>query len=102
MKVKAKTIGISAAVALVLAIIAYYLAPLSAWRKGSSITIYPNYKQQVNVYIPLTYSKQTSSYSSFCLAWWKTRFMKGAEIKDPDFTYEGGVLDEVVITPSNN
>lgn len=99
---KAHKIYIAIAVVFVVVILAYYLAPLRAWLKGSSITIYPNYKQQVNVYIPLTYSKQTSSYSSFCLAWWQTRFMKGAEIKDPDFTYEGGVLDEVVITPSNN
>lgn len=102
MKVKSKTIGISAAVALVLAIIAYYLAPLSAWRKGSSITIYPEYKNAVNSYVPTTYNPYTCAYNHYCLAWWKTRFMKSAKITDPDYTYEGGTLDEIVVTPSNN
>jgi hypothetical protein len=101
MKLKAKTIGISAAVSLVLAIVAYYIAPLSAWRKGSSITIYPAAKQNVNVYNPVSYNSLTCTYSAFCLAWWKTKFMKRGKITDPDFTYDGGVLDEITIKPSN-
>lgn len=87
---KKKIIWIVVALVVVAIIAAYFLAPLSAWKKG---TLYNVGAEKI------AYSPNTSTYIMYCAIWWKCKLLKETEVKNPDYTYNGGEFPEVVITP---
>ena len=87
---KKRIIWIILALVVVAIIAAYFLAPLSDWKKGVLYNVGAD---------KIAYSPTTCTYIMYCAIWWKCKFLKETEVKNENFTYNGGVLDEIVITP---
>ncbi len=87
---KKKIIWSIVALVVVAIIAAYFLAPLKAWKEG---TIYNVGRDKI------AYSPMTSTYIMYCAIWWKCKLLRETDVKNPDYTYNGGVIPEVVITP---
>lgn len=68
----------------------YLLTPLKQWKK---------YKAAHPALFEVK-DEATPSYLDFCHSYWKT-FIKVAEEKEDNITYDGGELPEITITPSN-
>lgn len=88
---KKKIIWIIVALVVVAIIAAYFLAPLSDWKKGVLYNVGAD---------KIAYSPQSSTYIMYCAIWWKCKLLKETQVTNEDFTYNGGNLPEIVITPS--
>ena len=69
----------------------YFITPYKSWEKYKAD--HPSLFDDPN--------RIKTTYLEFCQAYWKTFFLF-VQDKEEDITYDGGELDEIVITPQNN
>ncbi len=69
-------------------IITYFVAPLKEWKKYKA-----NHPSLFEVK-----DETTPTYMEFCQSYWKT-FSKIDTEKEDEIIYDGGELDEIVVTP---
>ena len=88
-----KTLKIGFWIVLILIAIAavFFITPKNAWEQ---------YKERHPSLFEVE-DEATPTYWNFCISFWKT-FFKTKEDNEDEFTYDGGELPEIVITPSKS
>lgn len=82
-------LGIGISMLIAAAIIAFFVIPIKQWKK---------YKETHPSLFEVK-DKATPTYWKFCLSYWKTFGAMNTE-KEEDITYDGGELEEIVVTPN--